>query len=133
MESMQADGPRADVMNPACPSRLVLRRMGARWTPLVLEALDDGPLRFSAVAAAVGGVTPKVLTQTLRSMERDGFVRREIYAEVPARVEYSLTPLGRSLLGPLHGARLWAEANLGEILAAHERWNAEHPEDAHLD
>lgn len=113
----------ADVMDPNCPSRELLRRMGERWTPLIVEALHDGPLRFTQVRERVGGVTPKVLTQTLRSMEQDGFVSREVFAEVPPRVEYSLTDLGRSLLEPIAANRRWAEAHIADVIAARERWD----------
>lgn len=113
-----------DVMNEVCPSRVVLRRIGDKWTPLVFQALKEGTLRFSALRAAVGGVTPKVLTQTLRSLERDGLVRREVFAEVPPRVEYSLTVLGTSLLGPLDAVRTWAEAHAGSVLESRELFDA---------
>lgn len=113
-----------DVMDPACPSREVLRRIGERWTPLVIEALKDGPLRFTRLREAVGGVTPRVLTATLRGLEEDGLLTRTIYAEVPPRVEYELTPLGLSLLEPIAVNRQWAETHLGDVLAARERWDA---------
>lgn len=113
-----------DVMDPNCPSRVVLRRMGERWTPLVVEALADGPLRFVQVREAVGTLTPKVLTQTLRSLERDGLVTRTVFAEVPPRVEYELTDLGRSLRGPVQAMRRWAEQHVGAIVEAQDRYDA---------
>ncbi len=115
----------ADVMNPACPSRLVLQRLGGKWTPLVLQALADGPRRFSDLRAAVGGVTPKVLTQTLTAMARDGLLTRTHYPEIPPRVEYELTVLGRSALAPMAALRRWAEAHVTEIQAAQEAYDAE--------
>ncbi|SER77734.1 DNA-binding transcriptional regulator, HxlR family [Propionibacterium cyclohexanicum] len=120
----------ADVMNPACPSRTVLARMGERWTPLVVEALDAGPLRFTQVRATVGGVTPKVLTHTLRLMEQDGLVARRVYAEVPPRVEYELTALGRSLREPVRAARRWAETHVGDVLEARDAWDQGHSSQA---
>ena len=114
----------ADVMDPKCTSRIVLRRMGERWTPLVIEALAVGPLRFVQLRDAVGTLTPKVLTQTLRSLERDGLVSRTIYAEVPPRVEYELTELGRSLREPVQVMRRWAEQHVGAILDAQEQYDA---------
>ena len=114
----------ADVMDPKCPSRIVLRRMWERWTPLVIEALAVGPLRFVQLRDAVGTLTPKVLTQTLRSLERDGLVSRTIYAEVPPRVEYELTELGRSLREPVQVMRRWAEQHVGAILDAQEQYDA---------
>lgn len=118
----------ADVMDPACPSRTVLARMGGRWTPLVVEALEAGPLRFTQVRATVGGVTPKVLTHTLRTMEQDGLVARRVFAEVPPRVEYELTALGRSLGEPVRAARQWAESHVGQVLDARQAWEQAHGE-----
>lgn len=111
-----------DVMDPGCPSRGVLRRIGERWTPLVIEALRDGPLRFTQLRNAIGGVTPRVLTATLRGLEQDGLLTRKIFAEVPPRVEYELTTLGISLLEPIRVNREWAQHHLGEVLAARMRW-----------
>ncbi len=111
-------------MDPGCPSREVLRRIGERWTPLVIEALSDGPLRFTRVRQAVGGVTPRVLTATLRALEQDGLLTRTIFAEVPPRVEYELTALGVSLLEPIRVNRTWAETHLDDVLAARDRWDS---------
>lgn len=109
-------------MNPKCPSRTVLKRIGERWTPMIVEALSEGPLRFTALRERIGGVTPKVLTQSLRSLEQDGLLTRTVFAQVPPRVEYELTDLGRSLLVPMRANRAWAEAHVDEILAARARW-----------
>jgi DNA-binding HxlR family transcriptional regulator len=100
-----------------CGSRVVLDRIGDRWTVLVVGALARGRLRFSELRARVEGITPKVLTQTLRALERDGIVTREVFAEVPPRVEYELTDLGRDLLAPIEAIRLWAEDNASRIVA----------------
>ena len=116
-----------DVMDPDCPSRVVLQRIGDKWTPLIVEALKTGALRFSSLRAAVGGITPKVLTQTLRTLERDGLVARAVFAEVPVRVEYRLTPLGESLLGPLDSIREWAESHARKILDARDTFDAATP------
>ena len=110
-----------DVLRPDCPSRVVMQRIGERWSMFVILALADGPLRFTALKAKVGVVTPKVLTETLRALEGDGLVSRQAYAESPPRVEYELTPLGASLLVPLEGMRAWAEAHVPEVLASRER------------
>lgn len=107
-----------DVMDVDCPSRRVLQRIGDKWTPLVMQVLKTGPGRFSAIRSAVGGVTPKVLTQTLRTLERDGLVARTVHAQVPPRVDYALTDLGATLLEPLDAVRGWAEDHAGAILAA---------------
>ena len=110
-----------DVLRPDCPSRVVMQRIGERWSMFVILALADGPLRFTALKAKVGVVTPKVLTETLRALEGDGLVSRQPYAESPPRVEYELTPLGASLLVPLAGMRAWAETHVPEVLASRER------------
>jgi DNA-binding HxlR family transcriptional regulator len=105
-----------------CPSRRLLDRIGDRWTVLIIGALDSGPRRFGALAAQVGGISQKMLTQTLRSLERDGFVTRTAYAEIPPRVEYELTPLGRSLQGPLRALEQWAVANMSEVVEHNDEY-----------
>lgn len=105
-----------DVLSPACPSRAVLRHVVDRWTPLVVVVLADGPLRFGELRSRIGGITPKVLTQTLRSMERDGLVSRTQYPGVPPRVDYELTDLGRGLRAPIDALRAWVRENSAEIL-----------------
>jgi DNA-binding HxlR family transcriptional regulator len=109
-----------DVYDPNCPVRLVLDRIGDKWSVLVLLSLRDGPRRFTDLRRVIGGVTPKVLTQTLRSMAHDGLVTREVFAEVPPRVEYTLTPLGHSLHGPIEAVAAWVEDNVHAVLAARE-------------
>jgi DNA-binding HxlR family transcriptional regulator len=115
-------GERGDLFDPACPTRVVLDRIGDKWTVLVIGALIDGPLRFTQVRQRVGGVAPKVLTQTLRAMERDGLLTRTVYAQVPPRVDYALTELGISLGGPLAVLTDWAEAHVGQIVASRDRF-----------
>ncbi|MFI6598136.1 winged helix-turn-helix transcriptional regulator [Nonomuraea sp. NPDC050536] len=109
-----------DVFDPNCPTRVVLDRIGDKWSVLVLLSLSDGPMRFTALRQRIGGVTPKVLTQTLRTMEADGLISRKIFAEVPPRVEYTLTDLGRSLHGPISVVASWAELNVRKILESRE-------------
>jgi DNA-binding HxlR family transcriptional regulator len=109
-----------------CPSRRLLDRIGDRWTVLIVVALDAGPLRFSALAARVGGISQKMLTQTLRSLEHDGFVTRTLYPEIPPRVEYELTDLGRSLLGPLRALEEWAVENMSEVVEHQREYQAAH-------
>lgn len=89
---------------------------------MIIEALSSGAMRFTALRDEVGGVTPKVLTQSLRGLEQDGLLTRTVYAQVPPRVDYELTDLGHSLLGPLRANRAWAEEHVEEILAARARW-----------
>ena len=101
--------------DPECPTRVVLDRIGDKWTVLIIEVLDAGPRRFNEIRLAIGGITPKVLTSTLRSLAADGLIVREAFGEVPPRVEYRLTDLGRSLLEPVAALRQWAERNVAEI------------------
>ncbi|MGO1228557.1 winged helix-turn-helix transcriptional regulator [Brachybacterium sp. AOP42-C2-15] len=107
-----------DPYNRECPSRQLLDRIGDRWTVLVIGMLEDGPQRFSQISRRVDGISQKMLTQTLRSLEADGLVLRTAYPEIPPRVEYELTPLGRSLLAPLHGLVEWARQHMDEVQAA---------------
>lgn len=113
---------RGDAFDPDCPTRLVLDRVGDKWTVLVIDALSDGPLRFTQLRDRIGGVAPKVLTQTLRTLERDGLLTRTVHAQVPPRVDYEVTELGRSLSGPLATLTDWAETHVGRILRAREEY-----------
>jgi len=110
-----------DVMASTCPSRTVLHRIGARWTIFVITALADGPMRFIQLKTRIQGITPKVLTETLRALETDGLVIRAAHEENPPRVEYALTSLGESLWEPLQAVREWAESHVPDILAAQRR------------
>jgi DNA-binding HxlR family transcriptional regulator len=112
---------KGDAFDPNCPTRLILDRIGDKWSVLVVLGLSDGPRRFTHLRDMIGGVTPKVLTQTLRTMERDGLLTRTVFAEVPPRVEYALTPLGHSLQTPIKAITEWAEENVGEVVSARER------------
>lgn len=104
-----------------CPTRELLNRIGDRWTVLIIGTLSDGPHRFNEIARAVEGISQKMLTQTLRALERDGLVTRTIYAEIPPRVEYALTDLGVSLCEPLKSLEIWATTHMAQVLAARER------------
>ncbi|QKT08741.1 helix-turn-helix transcriptional regulator [Gordonia sp. X0973] len=106
-----------------CPSRRLLDRIGDRWTVLVIGVLDGGPRRFSEIQAVVDGVSQKMLTQTLRALERDGLVTRTVFPEVPPRVEYELTTTGRSLLEPLRALTEWATANMTVVQASQEAYD----------
>ena len=112
---------KGNVLDPQCPSRLVLDRVAEKWTGLVVLALSDGRLRFGELRERIGGVAPKVLTQTLRNLERDGLLTRTVHAEVPPRVEYELTALGASLREPLNAVQQWAEANVAKVMAHRAR------------
>lgn len=105
-----------NVLSPACPTRQVLNRVADRWTMLVVLALQArGTLRFSQLRREVGGVTQKMLTQTLRGLERDGLVTREVVPTVPVTVSYTLTGLGRELSDVVGVVRQWAYANMAQI------------------
>ena len=114
---------RGNAFDPDCPTRIVLDRVGDKWTVLVVSALADDTLRFTQLRARVGGVAPKVLTQTLRALERDGILKRTVYAEVPPRVEYSLTRLGRSLATPIDAIQNWAETHVAAVLTARDKYD----------
>jgi DNA-binding HxlR family transcriptional regulator len=103
----------------------LIGRVADKWTMLVLEALEEqGELRFTQLAKAVTGVSQKMLTQTLRAMERDGLVIRTVHAVVPPKVEYRLTPLGQSLGAAFCGVWIWAEQNLATVDAARATFDA---------
>ncbi|MFI0407264.1 winged helix-turn-helix transcriptional regulator [Actinomadura sp. 3N508] len=112
---------KGNAFDPDCPTRLVLDRIGDKWSVLVVLSLSDGPRRFTQLRDGIGGVTPKVLTQTLRAMERDGLLTRTVFAQVPPRVEYALTPLGQSLQTPIEAIAAWAEENVEAVVAAREQ------------
>ncbi|GLY86989.1 winged helix-turn-helix transcriptional regulator [Actinoallomurus iriomotensis] len=101
-----------DVYAAACPCRDMLDLLANKWSALALGALEGGAQRFGALRTRLQGVSPKVLTQTLRRLEDHGLVHREVYAEVPVRVEYSLTPLGADACVPLAHLRSWVEQNI---------------------
>jgi DNA-binding HxlR family transcriptional regulator len=106
----------ADLFAKECPSRLVLQHVTSRWGVLVLVALLGGTHRFSELRRRVGGVSEKMLAQTLQWLESDGFVLRRSYPVVPPHVEYSLTPLGRDIGAHVQTLALWIESNLPAIL-----------------
>lgn len=110
-----------DVLDADCPSRQVLDRIADKWTALIIRVLADGTHRFGQLQRRVGGISQKMLTQTLRELERDGLVERTVHPVVPPHVEYRLTPLGRSLRQPLDAICAWAEAHLAQMLAARAR------------
>lgn len=113
-----------NVLTASCPSRTSLARIANKWTAMVVIALGDGRLRFRDLRATVEGISGKVLTDTLRDLERDGLIARHAYAEVPPRVEYELTTLGRTLHAPLLALSRWAEEHIAEVLAAREDYDA---------
>jgi DNA-binding HxlR family transcriptional regulator len=121
-----ADG-RYDVLSAACPTRQIINRIGDRWSLLVLYALENGTLRFQELRRTVDGVSQKMLTQTLRALERDGLLSRTVYASVPPRVEYALTPLGRGLTERIALIREWAYDNIDHIERARRDFDTPSP------
>ena len=113
-------------MDAQCPSRLVLDRIADKWTALIIQVLANGTKRYAELQREIGGISQKMLTQTLRSLERDGLVQRKVHPVVPPKVEYSLTKLGRTLIEPLHGLCRWSEKHLAELQANRAQAKAEH-------
>ena len=101
-----------------CPSRQVLDALSDKWVTLVLTALADSPRRYSELSRTIAGVSQKMLTQTLRLLERDGLVSRTITASVPVRVDYQLTSLGRTLLPVVRAIKNWSETHIAQVHAA---------------
>lgn len=102
----------------------VLSRIGDKWTVLVVELLGRGPMRFKELQRLIGNISQKMLTTTLRALERDGFVTRTVFPVIPPRVDYALTDLGRDLLGPVRELGRWARANIDRINAARAAFDA---------
>lgn len=120
---MDTNGATANILDPDCPSRVIFQRIGDKWASLIIQVLADGPVRFTALKKMVSTVTPKVLTQSLRTLERDGLITRTVHATVPPRVDYELTDTGRSLLVPLAQMRAWAESHVPDILKARDQYD----------
>jgi DNA-binding HxlR family transcriptional regulator len=110
-----------NVLDQNCESRLALERIADKWTCLVVYALLNGPLRHGQLRRTIDGISQKMLTQTLRSMEADGLVKRTVVDVIPPHVEYSLTELGQTLTEPLVAICRWAMDHLSEMQAARQR------------
>ncbi|BCJ29088.1 helix-turn-helix domain-containing protein [Actinocatenispora sera] len=106
-----------------CPSRQVLDTIADKWVTLVLAALDGGPARYSQLSRQIAGVSQKMLTQTLRQLERDGLVDRTVTASVPVRVDYTLTPLGASLVAVIAPLKRWAEQHMPDVRSSRRRYD----------
>jgi len=115
--------PKFDVQNARCPARMLLTKIADKWAVLILAVLLERTTRFNEIRRRVQGVSQKMLTQTLRDLERCGLVAREIFPEVPPRVEYSLTPLGRSLVEVIDTVIDWAEAHTPQVLDAQKKFD----------
>lgn len=107
----------------ACPTRMVLDRIGDKWAVLILGLLAGETMRFNQIRREIEGISQKVLSQTLKSLERDGLVEREAIATVPVTVRYSITPLGRTLAETVDALRGWAEVHIDSVLEAQQRYD----------
>jgi DNA-binding HxlR family transcriptional regulator len=107
-----------NVYSQDCPTRQVLDLIADKWTSLVIGLLEQRPVRFSELHRQVEGISQKMLTQTLRELERNGLVSRTIFPEIPPHVEYALTPLGKTLCEPIAAMRRWAEVNITTVIAS---------------
>ena len=114
---------RPDPFNARCPTRQVLDRIGDKWAVLVLILLEQETLRFNELRRRIDSISQKMLSQTLKSLERDGLILRRAFPTVPVTVEYSLTPLGRTLAGTVAALTQWAEAHIGEVEEAQRRYD----------
>ncbi|MFF6982611.1 winged helix-turn-helix transcriptional regulator [Streptomyces sp. NPDC008343] len=118
-----------DAFLKSCPTNQLLDRLSDKWVSLVVAALSAGPMRYSDLGRKIAGVSPKMLTQTLRSLERDGLLTRTVTPSVPVRVDYELTPLGHGLALLLTAVKDWAETHFDEVHQARERYDSETPDD----
>ena len=123
---LRSEDGRFDVMAAGCPTRQVIGRIGDKWSLLVLYALATGTKRFSQLRLEVEGISQKMLTQTLRGLERDGLVHRHAYPTIPPKVEYQLTPLGNSLEDAIATVRQWAYTHMDEISDHREQYDQLH-------
>lgn len=121
MVTTQQTGP--DIFLANCLSRQVLQLVADQWTPLVIYALEEETMRFGQLLKRIDGISKKMLTQTLRAMERNGLVQRVVYPVVPPIVEYSLTPLGQTLIEPMHVISDWAYGHLQDVDIARKTYD----------
>ena len=122
---MKAAHPKPDAYSANCPTRQILDRVGDKWAVLILLLLRDEALRFNRLRRDIEGISQKMLSQVLKSLERDGLVKRHAIATVPVTVEYSITPLGKTLAAAVDPLRDWAERNLKDVLAAQRRYDSQ--------
>ena len=122
MKAANAKNP--NVYSANCPTRQILDRVGDKWAVLILLLVRNDPMRFNVLRRTIEGISQKMLSQVLKSLERDGLIRRRAIATVPVTVEYSITPLGVTLAGAVDPLRDWAEKNLKEVLNAQRRYDA---------
>ncbi|MEU1242669.1 helix-turn-helix domain-containing protein [Micromonospora parva] len=113
-----------DAFLEGCPTRELLGRLTDKWVALVIPALAGGPLRHGELARRIAGVSQKMLTQTLRTLERDGLVTRTVTLSVPVRVDYALTPLGHELFPVMVAIKNWAETHMDRVFDARTQFDA---------
>ncbi len=114
----------ANVYDANCPTRQVLDLIADKWSTLIIGLLNNKqPQRFAELQRQIGGISQKMLTQTLRSLERDGLVQRTIYPQVPPRVEYALTSLGQTICEPIAALIRWSEENIDAVTSAQKRYD----------
>lgn len=119
--------PARDAFDATCPSRQILATLGDKWTVLIVNVLADGARRHGQISTTIAGASQKMLTQTLRVMERDGVVSRTVTPTVPVRVDYELTDLGRTLLPVMRDLKTWPETHLDQIATAQAAYDLLHP------
>jgi DNA-binding HxlR family transcriptional regulator len=112
-----------DAMLATCPTRQVMETVGGKWAALLVSALADGPMRHGELRTRIAGVSQKMLTQTLRELERDGLVTRTVTPSVPVRVDYALTSLGRTLVPVLGALKDWSESHIEQVLTARDAFD----------
>jgi DNA-binding HxlR family transcriptional regulator len=121
---MKSACPTPNAYASTCPTRLVLDRVADKWAVLILGLLRDQPVRFNGLRRLIEGISQKMLSQTLKSLERDGLVSRKAIPTVPVTVEYSITPLGRTLSATVDSLRVWAETHIDKVLKAQKQYDA---------
>ena len=123
MDSQQHNGRRVFLNDEECPIRNVVAQIGDKWSILILFALVDGADRFNSLKSRIEGISQRMLTQTLRDLERDGFILRTVYAQVPVKVEYELTELGKGLTGSVWQLVSWANDHHADIRQARQQYD----------
>ena len=121
---LQETWTRGDVFAANCPTRQLLDRIADKWSTLILIVLGEGPIRFNGSKRRIDGVSQKMLSQTLKSLERDGLVSRTVVATVPVTVTYAVTPLGRGLMASMQAMIDWAETRMPEVAQAQADYDA---------
>ncbi|MCG8338560.1 MAG: helix-turn-helix transcriptional regulator [Proteobacteria bacterium] len=123
MVAKNKSGRRVFENNDECPIRNVVAQIGDKWSMLILFSLVDGPDRFNSLKSRIEGISQRMLTQTLRDLEREGYVSRKVYAEVPVRVEYKLTEMGNKIIKPLFNLVSWADEHHAAIKRSRQAYD----------